>query len=73
MSRPLHLVRPVACVIALGLAAALASRADEAKPGPGTKELFNGKDLTGWGYKSGEKFDGKTESDDKPLLGQGRR
>ncbi|QOV90387.1 3-keto-disaccharide hydrolase [Humisphaera borealis] len=28
-------------------------------------ELFNGKDLTGWGYKTGEKFDGKTESDDK--------
>src|SRR6202162_4721503 len=28
-------------------------------------ELFNGKDLTGWGYKTGEKFDGKTESDDR--------
>ncbi|HEX8916065.1 MAG TPA: DUF1080 domain-containing protein [Humisphaera sp.] len=28
-------------------------------------ELFNGKDLTGWGYKTGEKFDGKTESTDK--------
>src|SRR5262249_11055624 len=27
--------------------------------------LFNGKDLTGWGYKSGATFDGKTESDDK--------
>ena len=36
---------------------------------PTTKDgailLFNGKDLTGWGYQSGEKFDGKTESDDK--------
>jgi hypothetical protein len=36
---------------------------------PRTKDgailLFNGKDLTGWGYQSGEKFDGKTESDDK--------
>src|SRR5882672_11141842 len=31
----------------------------------GAIALFNGKDLTGWGYKSGEKFDGKTESDDK--------
>jgi len=31
----------------------------------GTIELFNGKDLTGWGYKSGEVFDGKVESDDK--------
>lgn len=28
-------------------------------------ELFNGKDLTGWGYKKGEKLDGKTESEDK--------
>jgi hypothetical protein len=39
------------------------------KPEAGTKELFNGKDLTGWGYK--EKgtgkfvgFDGKTEASD---------
>ncbi len=35
---------------------------------PGTIELFNGKDLTGWGYKSGDKFesfDGKTEASDK--------
>jgi hypothetical protein len=31
----------------------------------GWTPLFNGKDLTGWGYKSGAKFDGKTESDDK--------
>ncbi len=28
-------------------------------------ELFNGKDLTGWGYKTGETFDGKTESIDR--------
>lgn len=26
--------------------------------------LSNGKDLTGWGYKGGAKFDGKTQSDD---------
>ena len=26
-------------------------------------ELFNGKDLTGWGYKAGAKFDGKTVRD----------
>ena len=30
----------------------------------GAIELYNGKDLTGWGYKTGEKFDGKTQSDD---------
>ncbi len=35
------------------------------KTNPAFEPLFNGKDLTGWGYKSGEKFDGKTESDDK--------
>ncbi len=27
-------------------------------------ELYNGKDLTGWGYKTGEKFDGKMEAID---------
>jgi len=39
--------------------------AEDTKPDAKAIELFNGKDLTGWGYKSGEKFDGKTESDDK--------
>src|SRR6187455_1202653 len=39
--------------------------ADEKKPDDGAIELFNGKDLTGWGYKTGEKFDGKTVTDDK--------
>jgi hypothetical protein len=28
-------------------------------------DLFNGKDLTGWGYKNGEPFTGKTEATDK--------
>jgi hypothetical protein len=32
---------------------------------PGFVSLFNGKDLTGWGYKKGATFDGKTEADDK--------
>jgi uncharacterized protein (TIGR03067 family) len=31
----------------------------------GVVELFNGKDLTGWGYKTGETFDGKAEASDK--------
>ena len=50
--------------------------ADDWKPDPGAKSLFNGKDLTGWCFraktdrkspKAGditEKFDGKTESSD---------
>jgi hypothetical protein len=30
----------------------------------GFEPLFNGKDLTGWKYKTGDAFDGKTESSD---------
>ena len=37
----------------------------ETKPEVKAIELYNGKDLTGWGYKTGEKFDGKKDSDDK--------
>jgi hypothetical protein len=53
-------------LIAVTVAAAFA--ADDAKPAAAgdakAVELYNGKDLTGWGYKTGEKFDGKTESAD---------
>src|SRR4051794_33085556 len=56
----------VLCVAMLSIVS-LAFGADDAKPADaaaaGTTELFNGKDLTGWGYKTGETFDGKTESD----------
>ena len=56
----------VLATLALSLGFFAASAADEKpKLEPGTIELFNGKDLTGWGYKTGAKFDGKTESDDK--------
>jgi len=37
--------------------------ADDFKPEPGYVFLFNGKDLTGWGYLTNN-FDGKTESED---------
>lgn len=47
------------------IAVALVVRADEPKADAKAVELFNGKDLTGWGYKTGETFDGKTESSDK--------
>lgn len=50
--------------LVLGLIS-LAVVADDAAPVANAIELYNGKDLTGWGYKTGEKFDGKTESDDK--------
>jgi hypothetical protein len=51
-------------------------QADDWKPEPGFRSLFNGKDLTGWGFRAKadkkapkvgdvtEKFDGKTESSD---------
>src|SRR4051794_12345980 len=63
MSRSSLLASLYVVILAL---VALAVRGEEAKPAEGKAiELFNGKDLTGWGYQSGEKFDGKTESDDK--------
>ena len=62
MSRAWAIALPVVLVLIS------TSFADAPKPAAGdgaTVELFNGKDLTGWGYKTGEKFDGKTDSDDK--------
>jgi hypothetical protein len=59
------LIRTLACLFVFALAAVALHAADEPKKDSKPIELFNGKDLTGWGYKTGEKFDGKTESDDK--------
>jgi 3-keto-disaccharide hydrolase len=56
--------RLFALVIAIALFPVVA-RAQDAKSPDGAIDLFNGKDLTGWGYKNGEKFDGKLESTDK--------
>jgi hypothetical protein len=42
----------------------LAVLADDAPKRGKTIELFNGKDLTGWGYEKGPAFDGKTEASD---------
>ncbi len=47
--------------VLLCLAQAPVTKADEEE---GFISLFNGKDLTGWHYKDGEPFDGKTESSD---------
>ena len=52
------------CVLALSLAS-WSLDAAEPKAKEGTIDLFNGKDLTGWGYQTGETFDGKADSDDK--------
>jgi hypothetical protein len=52
----------LACLLA-ALSAPFAVASDEFTPEPGYISLFNGKDLTGWGYKTNN-FDGKTVSDD---------
>ncbi len=56
------MVRSLLFILAVTLTVAAA---DPAKPSPEGVELFNGKDLTGWCYKTGGNFDGKTESSDK--------
>lgn len=43
--------------------APFAASADDFKPEPGFINLFNGKDLTGWGYRTNN-FDGQTKSID---------
>jgi hypothetical protein len=47
----------------LVFSASFAFAQDDFKLEPGYVSLFNGKDLTGWGYKTND-FDGKTVSDD---------
>src|SRR4030095_15383842 len=54
---------PLFSAILLGLFV-VSIRADDFKPEPGFISLFNGKDLTGWGYSATENFDGKTEASD---------
>ncbi len=45
-------------------AALVSLHAAEFKLEPGFVSLFNGRDLTGWGYSADEKFDGKVASSD---------
>jgi Domain of Unknown Function (DUF1080) len=54
---------PLFSTVLLGLFA-LVARADDFKPETGFVSLFNGKDLTGWGYSAAENFDGKTDASD---------
>ncbi len=50
-------------VLLLGPVALPVALADDFKPEPGYISLFNGTNLTGWGYLTNH-FDGKTVSDD---------
>jgi len=54
---------PRALVLAFVSIGMVEARADDFKIEPGYVSLFNGKDLTGWGYRTNN-FDGKTRSDD---------
>ncbi|MEK7780068.1 MAG: DUF1080 domain-containing protein [Verrucomicrobiota bacterium] len=53
----------VAFTLLTGAIVLSSARADDFKPEPGFVSLLNGKDLTGWGYRTNN-FDGKTVSDD---------
>jgi hypothetical protein len=62
----MRFLHSLVCVAALAVTPA--ARADEPKLEPGTVALFNGKDLTGWGYNKNGKFEsfaGKAEASDK--------
>jgi hypothetical protein len=50
-------------VLLLTTACVFPAHADDVKLEPGYVSLFNGQDLTGWGYRTNN-FDGKTQSDD---------
>src|SRR5258708_16346025 len=56
---------PLFCLASLLIAATTQAviAADDFKPEEGYVSLFNGHDLTGWGYQTNQ-FDGKTASDD---------
>ena len=63
MTNSTRLLRVSVAVLFLGPVALPATRAEDFKPEPGYISLFNGTDLTGWGYRTNN-FDGKTASDD---------
>lgn len=51
----------------------LAAWPDDFAPEPGFTSLFNGRDLSGWGYKGQPALDGKTVSEDGRYLAKNRR
>lgn len=57
-------MRLLPCVLLVGATCAAVVAADEFKPEPGFKLLFNGKNLDGWQTKGAkpEKLDGKTDA-----------
>jgi hypothetical protein len=52
------------CALVLSLVFVPAAGGRSWKPDAGFKSLYNGKDLTGWGYSDDDRFDGKTDASD---------
>src|SRR5579871_6777698 len=50
-------------LLAICIVFTTAAKADDFKLEPGYESLFNGKDLTGWGYKTNN-FDGQVDASD---------
>lgn len=64
-----HVFRTSFIAAAFALSTLPLARAEDWKPEPGFTSLYNGKDLTGWGYRDKEQkvletFDGKSEASD---------
>lgn len=58
------------CALLIGASVTPMIQAEGWKPESGFISLYNGKDLTGWGYTD-EKFDGKTETSDGRYTAKG--
>jgi hypothetical protein len=67
--KSLRPLRNTLLLISLAASALFSARAEDWKPEEGFVSLYNGKDLTGWGYRDKEQkvletFDGKAEASD---------
>jgi len=63
-TRTLQIYLAALCLVTV---AAATARPEDFKPEPGYVNLFNGQDLTGWGYRTNN-FDGKIASDDERYM-----
>src|SRR5829696_1170466 len=63
--------RTLICLPALLIVLVSGCATSHWKPEPGFISLYNGKDLTGWRYKTNEVFDGKTTTTDGRFTARG--
>lgn len=66
-----HLLSTRLFALLMGVSITAMIQAEDWKPEPGFISLYNGKDLTGWGYTVEGKFDGKTEASDGRYTAKG--